>query len=136
MKPELAPCGVFCGACPSFEKSCFGCASMDRSQKRASKWGCNIRSCCYETKGLAYCMECSEFPCVRVEKKLLQTHPGDPRFQYRHEIPAVSPRLLTLGEEAYLQFQKERWTCKACGGQVVFYHYTCTTCGMRYFPEI
>ena len=29
---ELAPCGVFCGACPSLGKSCLGCASDDKRQ--------------------------------------------------------------------------------------------------------
>ena len=46
--PELAPCGVWCGACPSFKKTCLGCASEDPKQKRTSKWGCRIRVCAYD----------------------------------------------------------------------------------------
>lgn len=31
-KSALAPCGVFCGACPSYEKTCLGCASESKEQ--------------------------------------------------------------------------------------------------------
>ena len=30
---ELAPCGVFCAACPSFDKTCNGCSSDNQKQK-------------------------------------------------------------------------------------------------------
>jgi hypothetical protein len=34
---ELAPCGVFCGTCPSYNKTCKGCASEDKEQARCGK---------------------------------------------------------------------------------------------------
>lgn len=126
---ELAPCGVFCGACPSFGKTCFGCPAEDKNQKRISKWSCKIRSCCYKTHNLDYCIYCDEFPCKIINKKLFETHVDDPRFAYRHEITRIFPKLLILGEEQYLQYQKDRWICPICAGRVLFYKYRCADCG-------
>jgi hypothetical protein len=127
--PELAPCGIFCGACPSFGHTCLGCPSEDRHQKRTSKWACRIRKCCYEAHNLSFCIHCADFPCKTIATKLLDTHQGDPRYDYHHEVIKVFPRLLELGETAYYQYQTERWACKACGGRVLFYEYTCANCG-------
>ena len=125
---ELAPCGVFCGACPSFNKTCLGCASADRNQRRTSKFGCTIRTCCYEEKGLDFCVECDEYPCQRIIKKLINSHPNDSKFTYRHEIPEIFEKLKTMNLHDFLEFQKKRWQCKFCKGTVQFYHYKCGTC--------
>jgi hypothetical protein len=126
---ELAPCGVYCGACPSFNKSCKGCASTDTNQKRRSKWSCKIRNCCYEQRGFTYCAYCDDFPCIIIRKKLLSAHADNPSFKYRFEIPDISVKLRAMEVDEYLSFQRERWKCKSCGGIILFYHYKCNTCG-------
>jgi hypothetical protein len=126
---ELAPCGVYCGACPSFKKSCLGCAPEDKNQTRGSKWGCKIRNCCYNQQILGYCADCDRFPCLIFTKKLLSVHQDDPRFTYRFELPWLVARYKAAGLDDYISFQKPRWKCEACGGTVRFYHYTCDTCG-------
>lgn len=126
---QLAPCGVYCGACPSYMKSCLGCASQDEKQKRKSKWFCVIRSCCYDEMGLSFCGECEKFPCSKVNKKVIDSHPGVMRFKYRHEIPENMKKLIDLGINGYVKYQTERWACPACGGRVVFYDYRCIQCG-------
>jgi hypothetical protein len=125
---ELAPCGVYCRACPSFNKTCLGCPTESKEQKRTSKWGCKIRKCCYEDKKLDFCGYCSEFPCNKVNKKLIDSHPGDNRFKYRHEIPENFIKLKNLGIEKYKEFQKQQWKCPACGGIIQFYLYKCRNC--------
>jgi hypothetical protein len=124
---DLAPCGVFCGACPSYEKSCRGCASEDTKQKRKSKWGCKIRNCCYEIKKLDFCIECDQFPCNIFNTKLLSTHFNDPKFTYRFEIPLISKNLKMIGIDKFHEFQLERWKCE-CGGTILFYDYKCIKC--------
>lgn len=126
---ELAPCGVYCGACPSFNKTCKGCASDNKDQDRCSKWSCKIRNCCYTIKELDYCIHCEEFPCKIINKKLINSHKGAAKFTYRHEIPDVFSKLKTMSLEDYFEFQKQRWKCKSCEGTVYFYHYKCNTCG-------
>lgn len=130
---ELAPCGVFCGACPSFNKTCLGCASESKEQKRTSKWGCKIRYCCYNIEEKDFCIDCSKFPCSVINKKLLHSHPGEIKFKYRHEIPEIFKKLKELGVDDYLEFHKQRWSCPSCGSRVNFYHYKCSKCGKEVF---
>lgn len=125
----LAPCGVYCGACPSYNKTCKGCASDDKEQDRCSKWSCKIRNCCYNEKELDFCIDCNQFPCRNLNKKILNTHRDDPRFTYRHEIPDIFIKLKTMSLDNYLIFQTQRWKCDSCGGTIQFYHYKCKNCG-------
>ena len=128
---ELAPCGVFCGACPSFGKSCKGCASEDTKQKRKSKWTCKIRNCCYSSKNTDFSIECSEFPCKELGRKLFNSHPNDPKFQYRHEIIQNLETLSELGMTDYLKYQYKMWECSSCGGRIHWYHYHCSQCNQE-----
>ncbi|MCF8231721.1 MAG: DUF3795 domain-containing protein [Bacteroidales bacterium] len=132
---SLAPCGVFCAACPSFKKTCLGCSSEERQQKRTSKWNCRIRDCCLYQMKLSFCVDCEAFPCSTHRKKLVDSHRGDPRFAYRHEIPEQFPKLKSLGLEDYLAYQRERYSCPDCGAIIQFYRYTCSRCGKEVRPE-
>jgi len=131
----MGPCGVYCGACPSYGKTCKGCGSEDRDQKRTSKWGCKLRSCCLDERGLDLCVECDEFPCRKHNSKLSGSHPDDPRFAYRRETVANLRCIQEVGFEAWLGEQDARWKCPECGGRVVFYHYTCVECGRIVPPD-
>jgi hypothetical protein len=126
---ELAPCGVFCGSCPSYKLTCLGCPSENKNQKRTSKWGCKVRTCCYTVQNKNFCIECDQFPCNQHRKKLLDSHPGDPRFKYRHEILDNFKKLKELGIEDYLEYQRRKWACPSCGGLIYMYHYKCSQCG-------
>ena len=128
---ELAPCGVYCGACPSFEKTCYGCSS-EKSQKRTSKWNCKLRNCCYFEKAISYCFECDEFPCKKYHKKLIDSNPLDSRFNYRHELVENSKVFFKLGLEEYLQYQNKKWKCAICKERVHWYTYKCSSCGAVY----
>ena len=129
----LAPCGVYCGACPAFQATCLGCVSDSRDQARSSKWSCKVRDCCLTVKKESFCGLCSDFPCELIKKKLLASHPGESRFRYRHEIPRNFEKMKELGLEDYLEFQKKRWTCPFCEGTVRFYRYTCDLCGKKVY---
>jgi hypothetical protein len=127
---SLGPCGVYCGACPSFEVSCNGCGSENKNQKRKSKWGCKIRVCCFEEKNFSFCYECEEFPC-QVHRKLSESHKGDERYQYRRELPSNLKRIKQIGIQEWLKEQKARWQCPRCSGTIKFYHYKCSDCGLK-----
>ena len=127
---ELAPCGVYCGACPSFQKSCFGCSSDNEKASRKSRTACRIRVCCYSKENHAYCFECEQFPCSKIKKKLINSHPEDSRYKYRHELPEMAEQFKKLKFDDFLQFQNDRWKCPSCGGIVHFYRYKCGQCGM------
>jgi len=127
-KNEVAPCGVFCAACPSYNKSCFGCSSENQKQKRKSKWSCKIRQCCYEKKKIDYCVYCEDFPCKIINKKLIKSHEGDYRFKYRHEIPEDMKRIKLSGMEKFIELKRKEYLCKYCGGSIYFYSYKCSQC--------
>ena len=128
---ELAPCGVYCGACPSFPTLCTGCSSADQVQRRTSWIGCQIRECCYEKKRILFCAECTEFPCEMILENLISSYPDNPKYDYRHEIPENVEKFRILGLEGYLNFQEQKWTCPLCGGRVTFYDYRCQKCGKK-----
>ncbi|MFH2025223.1 MAG: DUF3795 domain-containing protein [bacterium] len=126
---DVAPCGVFCAACPSLNKSCFGCASENRNQSRKSKWTCKIRECCYEKMKIDYCGYCNDFPCNLINKKLIKSYEGDSRFKYRHEIPANLEQIKLLGIDEFIKTKKKEYICEHCGGSACFYYYKCNQCG-------
>jgi len=125
---SLAPCGVFCEACPSFGKTCFGCPDNNKDQKRTSKWSCQIRDCCYNQMKLQFCGHCDEFPCKLINKRLIKPHPKNYKYKYRHELPEVAEKLNLLGIEKYSQWLDEKWSCPHCGGRVYMYSYECSKC--------
>jgi len=128
---SIAPCGVYCEACPSFKTSCNGCGSENKNQKRKSKWGCKIRICCFEKNKFNFCFECKNFPCKEYSKKLSESHIGDKKYQYRHELPNNLKRIQKIGIENWLKEQKTRWQCPNCAGTIKFYYYRCSNCGFK-----
>ena len=131
---ETAPCGVYCGACPSIGKSCRGCGSHERKQNRKSKWACKIRNCCFDIKNLSFCFECDEFPCNFIEK-LKNSHPNESKFRYRHEIFDNLEKIKRLGVKNWIKEQEKKYKCPKCPGNMVWYDYKCKNCGYDYFQH-
>ena len=65
--PQLAACGLNCGLCPRYytegSSRCPGCAGDGFSEVHPS---CGILSCS-RRKGIEYCFECEEFPCIKFD---------------------------------------------------------------------
>jgi hypothetical protein len=83
----VAPCGLFCGACPVFrasgdsalaerlaktlgvrqeQVSCLGCRVEEGHIKVMGEPVCPTYDCCIQEKGLQFCYECGEFPCLKL----------------------------------------------------------------------
>src|SRR5512137_1091837 len=105
---ELAPCGIYCGACPHYFRKCFGCSSEIREQVSKGKWACRVRRCCYETHDIAYCSECDRFPCALTVKKFDSPLSEKRRFAYRKEVADNLNLLHVSGIEAYIELQRAR----------------------------
>jgi hypothetical protein len=83
---------------------------------------CVKKKCAFD-KGLQWCFECSRFPCTRI-KSLNQ------RYQQNYDIDLVQNGLDAKQDmDAFLQAQKERFTCKSCGGIIDQHHRRCSECG-------
>ena len=135
MSRLITYCGLYCGACPSFQKgTCLGSRSEDKKQNRKSKWGCKIRICCLE-KEIEHCGQCRDFPCLTINKRLINSHKGDPRFNYRHQIPNNFNRILEIGMNEWSKEQAILWQCPECGSSLRFYNYDCSKCGNKFDPQ-
>jgi len=136
MTEMITYCGLYCGACPSYQKgTCLGCRSEDRKQNRKSKWGCKIRICCNEEKNLNHCGLCEESPCDLLNKRLINSHKKDPKYNYRHQIPENFRRLLEIDMVKWSKEQEKLWSCPECGSPLVFYNYKCIKCEKIYDPQ-
>lgn len=132
----LAPCGVPCFACPSYLKgTCNGCRS-EAPQKRSSKYGCKIRSCCLATKSFQLCNECDEVPCKNFHQKLLKTHLDEASYAYRRDTLGHFRLIQRVGLQRALSILDDRWSCSNCGGRIQFYVYTCFHCGSNFLDEL
>lgn len=139
-KTFITYCGVYCGSCglrtagverderhlspraarlDSIEKaywtSCPGCRS---GEHRAD---CDFRICA-TSKGHELCIHCADFPCERHREF---NSDGVP-----HHAGALASleQLKAVGEVAWLDSQRERWTCR-CGAPLTWYLAHCLKCG-------
>ena len=67
--PTIACCGLDCGLCPVYytkgPSRCPGCCGPDFFNKHPT---CSIITCCVKKNSLETCAECSEFPCLKINK--------------------------------------------------------------------
>ena len=137
IEEKVSYCGLYCGACPSFQKgTCLGCRSEDKSQSRKSKWSCEIRKCCIKVKIVEHCGQCEEFPCNEINRKLINSHQNDPKFEYRHKIPQNVRVLNKVGIREWGQAQAKLWSCGDCGNSIVFYYNKCSVCGKEMYKSV
>ena len=117
----IAPCGMDCAICRAFlrkKNRCGGCYSPDRvCNKNCSIAACGqIRNRYYHT--------CTEFPCKRLRQM-------DERYRKKYGM-SPTENLLAIQEEGIREFvrsERERWTCRACGGTIDVHHGRCAACG-------
>ena len=76
-----------------------------------------------------YCVYCKRFPCDKINNKLINSHKGDIRFKYRHEIPENMEKIKRLGVDQYIEKKGQEYSCPDCNGIVYFYFYKCSQCG-------
>lgn len=124
-KHNIAPCGVNCLACSAYldgKNPCPGCRAPNEAITRKSCRNCVKKRCAFE-QGLQWCFECGRFPCSRI-KSLAK------RYQQNYNVNLVQNGLDAKKDmDAFLQAQKERFTCKSCGGVINQHHRCCSECG-------
>jgi hypothetical protein len=127
-KSMVAPCGVSCFACyarfPKRKEPCHGCRAPEEQITRDSCKRCEIRSCVQE-RGVTFCAECEDFPC-RMLKPLHRRYKSIQKIDLE-ENGREAARDIT----AFLAKQKERYTCKHCGGIINMHYAVCSDCGKK-----
>ena len=124
----FAPCGMNCMVCYKHctvcksVRPCAGCLNGDEGKPRHCR-ACAIRDCCRE-KGLRYCLECTAFPCRRLNR-LEKSY----RTRYDASLLSNSRAVLTRGLAVFLENERQKYTCSVCGGIVSLHDGVCGTCG-------
>ena len=117
----IAPCGMDCAICMAFlrEKNrCSGCNSPDRKCNK----NCTI-SACENVRG-KYHHACADYPCKRLKQL-------DKRYRTRYGMSMLG-NLAAIEEHGIREFvrtERERWTCKVCGGTINVHKGICSDCG-------
>jgi len=117
----IAPCGMNCAICMAYlrkKNRCGGCSAPDRR--------CNQRctiSACDKVRG-RYHHDCGEYPCRRLKQL-------DERYRKKYGMSMIE-NLAAIQEHGIRRFvrtERERWTCRACGGTIDVHHRKCADCG-------
>ena len=125
-KEMIAPCGVNCLACSAHlnkTQPCPGCrAPIDKITRKSCR-NCVKKHCAFE-KGLQWCFECNLFPCARIKSL-------DQRYRQNYDVNLMQNGLDAKCDiDAFLRTQKERFTCKSCGGVIDQHHKKCSECSL------
>ena len=121
----VAVCGLYCGACPVFKASgnialtesisqasgipaeqvrCLGCRAEKGNIKLMGGAVCPTYTCA-EQKGLQFCYECADFPCLRLAPC------ADKAQILPHNTKVYNLVLLQkLGLEKWLQMAPQLWS--------------------------
>ncbi len=115
----VAPCGLDCSLCGQAlkaEGSCPGCLGPDEGKPAFCRERCSIITCAkLKSSGYRFCDECSEFPCDACAER-------ESRYMSQY-LMRESPfsniaDIRRLGMDDFLTKQREKWTCKLCGGVI------------------
>ncbi len=138
----LGACGLYCGACYHYRASfpegrhllkgatrqgrklqgftCKGCRSNSLYVHPGCAQ-CDIRTCT-DTRGIAHCGLCPEFPCQRI-----RDFQSDGRVHHLDVFVNLA-ELVAKGIGDWLVEQAARWTCE-CGTGFSWYESSCPHCG-------
>lgn len=121
----IAPCGVNCLACSAHlnpQNPCPGCRAPQEKITRKSCRNCAKKKCALG-QGLQWCFECGRFPCGGI-KSLSR------RYVQNYKVDLLQNGLEAKQDmDAFLQAQKERFTCALCGGVTNQHRGRCSECG-------
>ena len=116
-RPLIAPCGIDCALCP-------GCRGGDEG-KAKSCIACAISRCNHLADGsFQFCFDCSQFPCSRL-KRLDARYRAKYRMSPLENLEAIRER----GIESFVEAERGRWACQACGGLQCVHTPACIYCG-------
>ena len=122
----IAPCGMNCGICVAYLREKNKCPScrVEYDKEPVTRARCRIKKC-PNLKELEsnLCFECSLFPCAHLKHL-------DLRYRTKYNMSQIEnlDQIKSQGMEAFLKNEKEKWTCKKCGGPVCVHKGFCLNC--------
>lgn len=130
----FAPCGMNCTVCYKHcrkehrHKPCGGCLN-ENEQATAHCRKCGIRDC-VQTKGIAYCFQCFEFPCQRI-KNLDRNY----NRNYGENLIENSEIAREKGILYFIDAHTRCHRCADCGGIISLHDSICSKCGKNYMHK-
>lgn len=126
----IAPCGLDCSLCShaqALTDPCPGCNGPDENKYDYCINRCGIMLCPQRKQnGYRFCDECPDYPCEDVMEKENRYTSQYPLY----ESPLDNLRMIREeGMEAFLEKEKERWTCADCGSPICVHTGRCSGCG-------
>jgi len=124
----FAPCGMNCTVCYKHVsirkrgKPCEGCLKGDLGKPEHCR-KCNIKSCVQE-KGHVHCFKCADFPC-----KLMKNLEKSYIKRYNASLVENGKIADEKGVSAFLEQDRQKWTCSKCGGAFSLHDGACSECG-------
>jgi hypothetical protein len=125
----FAPCGMNCMVCYVHlkdKKPCHGCLGDDAGKPERCRV-CKIKDCA-KGKGLTYCYECSEFPCIKI-KNLEKSY----KSRYNTSLLENSKIVKDNGVEYFLKTESKKWICRKCGSVVSLHDRICSGCNEKQY---
>jgi hypothetical protein len=125
----IAPCGMNCRICIGYfgytmsgkkrKMKCIGCKPRDKSCAFLKKYCKKLTK-----KEFDYCFECSDFPCIHLEKI-------DKVYRERYNMSMIKnlKDIKQYGIEEFLKEQKSRYICLECNGVICVHNGKCYQCG-------
>lgn len=128
----IAPCGLDCNICSQAlidVDPCQGCNGPDDHKPEFCAKYCGIILCGKRREyGYHYCDECPDYPCEDVMEK-------ENRYttKYPHrESPLENLQMIRKkGMDAFLEHERQQWTCPGCGRPFSVHDRKCPHCGKR-----
>jgi len=117
-------CGLFCGTCQAFPQYCGGCLS-NRVAASCVRCSHGFRDCAKEHQ-VAWCWECAEFPCGRLEQ-FSKEHIVNGICHHEHVIDDLY-FMRVYGVEAWIEKQVKEHTCQQCGNFILWFEQECRHC--------
>lgn len=120
----FAHCGMNCKVCYKHcytNKPCAGCLNSDKDKPEHCR-KCKIKDC-INLKKFSYCYQCLEYPC-----KLIKNLERSYNKRYSTSLLANSAYVKEYGIEIFMKQQKEKYTCKTCGGIISIHDRECSEC--------
>ncbi len=129
----IAPCGLDCSLCGralAEKDPCPGCSGPDENKPAFCAKQCGIVLCHKRIEnGYDYCDACPDHPCADVQEK-------ETRYTSKYplkESPVQNLKdIRRLGMDAFLEKEREKWTCRACGHIIGVHTGVCSGCGRKY----
>lgn len=130
----IAPCGMNCRVCVSFQRSknpCLGCRNMDEIiyLTKGSRV-CVIKHCPERVPESGFCFECEKFPCKRLKDL-------DKRYRTKYHMSMIENLkcIQENGMTSFLETEEERWKCPNCSSIVSVHKSECLQCHSVIFVD-